>query len=82
MANGFQPNTDLPLHVWLTLPNLTIIDLTIIPTLVDKGIELTLQEKAEKVIIWKENEPSNLRYEPLLVDNSFMHRIDKIIKVV
>jgi hypothetical protein len=82
MADGFQPNTELPLHVWLTLPNLTVVDLTIVPTLLDKGVELTFQEKEDKIILWKENEPSNFRYEPLLVDNSFMHRIDKIIKVV
>jgi len=82
VMDGFQPDQELPLHVWLTLPNLTVVDLTIVPTLLDKGEVLTSQEIESNIIIWKENEPSNFRYVPLLVDNSFMHRVDKIAKVV
>lgn len=82
MSDGFQSDKELPLHVWLTLPNLTVIDLTIIPTLLDKGEVLTPREIESNIIIWKENDHSNFRYEPLLVDNSFMHRVDKIAKVV
>lgn len=31
---GFQPDKSLELHVWLTLPNMAVLDLTIVPTLV------------------------------------------------
>lgn len=74
---GFQPDKELPLHVWLTLDDMTVFDLTIIPTLLSKGI-INSSEIAKPVLAWRENEVSDFLYEPLLVDNGFVDRVDKI----
>ncbi len=73
---GFQPDKELPVHVWLTLEDMTIFDLTIIPTLVAKGM-LNLNEAKKTVLVWRENNPSDFYFEPFLIDNDFIDRVDK-----
>lgn len=77
---GFQPDKELPVHVWLTLDDMTVFDLTIIPTLIAKG-ELNLNEVTNHVLVWRENTISDFHFEPLLVDNDFIGRVEKIKNV-
>jgi hypothetical protein len=74
---GFQPDKELPIHVWLTLDDMTVFDLTIIPTLISKGI-INSSEIDKPVLVWRENDISDFLFEPLLVDNDFMNRVDKM----
>lgn len=70
---GRAPETDLPVHVWLTLDDLTVIDLTIVPTLIKYG---QLPTSTPPVLFWREDAAGDFDFEPLLVDNLFFERID------
>ncbi len=71
----------LDVHVWLTLNDLTVLDLTIIPTLVQQGLLPKEELTKSPVLVWHESELSNFSFQPLLVDNDFMHRVDCGIKI-
>lgn len=75
---GFQPDKSLELHVWLTFPNMTILDLTIVPTLVAKGLAHPSDFDNKNYVIWRETDGEKLNYVPLLQDNQFMYKVDKI----
>lgn len=77
---GYQLESELPVHVWLTLDDMSVFDLTIIPTLIEKGL-INPSEIEKSILIWHENMESDFHYEPLLVDNDFMHRVDKVLGV-
>ncbi|WP_312165390.1 hypothetical protein [Massilia timonae] len=70
---GRDPGTDLPVHVWLTLDDLTVVDLTIVPTLVRQG---QLPSGTAPVLYWRHDTASDYEFEPVLVDNLFFERID------
>lgn len=70
---GHQPNTTLPVHVWLTLDDLTVLDLTIVSTLIASG---DLPANASRILFWREDQPSEFSFEPILVDNLFFERVD------
>lgn len=73
IAAGGAPAIDLPVHVWLTLDDLTVIDLSIVPTLVKYG---SLPADTPPVLFWREDAAGDFAFEPLLVDNLFFERID------
>lgn len=73
IAAGRAPKVDLPVHVWLTLDDLTVIDLSIVPTLVKCG---HLPADTPPVLFWRENAAGDFSFKPLLVDNLFFERID------
>lgn len=73
IAAGPAPATDLPVHVWLTLDDLTVIDLSIVPTLTGHGL---LPAGTPPVLFWREEDAGDFSFEPLLVDNLFFERID------
>ena len=57
---------------------MTVLDLTIIPTLISKGLAKTDDFDKKDYVIWGEKINSNLRYIPLLQDNDFMYKVDKV----
>ncbi|EKF74514.1 hypothetical protein A11A3_07805 [Alcanivorax hongdengensis A-11-3] len=67
----------LDVHVWLTLEEMTVIDLSIIPTLVHRG-ELPESALADPILFWREGIESDFEFQPILVDNEFMHRVDRV----
>jgi hypothetical protein len=67
----------LDLHVWLTLEDMTVIDLSIIPTLVHRG-ELPESALADPILFWHEGMDSDFEYQPILVDNGFMYKVDRV----
>lgn len=73
IAAGRAPAIDLPVHVWLTLDDLTVIDLSIVPTLITYG---HLPANTPPVLFWCEDAADDFAFEPLLVDNLFFQRID------
>lgn len=75
LNEGNQVDKTIDLHVWLTLDDLTVIDLTILSTLRAKSL---LQEQSidSNVLIWREEDPGEFRFEPLLIDNSFFQKVD------
>jgi hypothetical protein len=76
LNEGFQPNKKLGVHVWLTLDNMTVIDLTILSSLALMGKYPTFNGKATPVLIWLEDNPGDFHFEPILVDNNFFTKVD------
>ncbi len=77
---GFQPDETLDVHVWLTLENMTVIDLTIMRNLHIRGSISDADLKEKPVIIWRDDKPSALHYTPLLIDNDFLNKVDRVSK--
>lgn len=78
MAKGFCPNESLEVHVWLTFSNMTVLDLTIVPTLISKGLANSSDFGDRRYVIWKEDEGSNFEYIPILQHNNFMYVVDRV----
>ena len=76
---GHSLTKSLDVHVWITFENMTVFDLTIIPTLLHMGLISEKEFKDNPVLTWREDLESEFNYIPLLVDNEFMHRVDKAI---
>lgn len=82
MAKGFCPNESLGVHVWITFSNMTVLDLTIVPTLISKGLASLSDFDGRQYVIWKENEVSNFEFIPILQHNDFMYKVDRIVGFV
>lgn len=78
MVKGFCPDEDLELHVWLTFQNMTVLDLTIVPTLIYKGLADLEEFGGCQYVIWKEGKREDLDYIPFLQHNNFLYLVDKI----
>lgn len=78
MAKGFCPNESLEVHVWLTFSNMTVLDLTIVPTLISNGLASPSDFDGRKYVIWKEDGDSNFEYIPILQHNNFMYVVDRV----
>ncbi|EHA17520.1 hypothetical protein HAL1_01110, partial [Halomonas sp. HAL1] len=78
MAKGFCPDDSLDVHVWLTFSNMTVLDLTIIPTLLSKGLASTSDFNDLRYVIWEEGGDSDFEYIPVLQHNNFMYAVDKV----
>lgn len=73
---GHNTNEKLNVHVWLTLDNMTVFDLTILASLAAMEIIPPLQEEESPVLVWREDSPGEFNYEPLLIDNTFFDLVD------
>lgn len=78
MAKGFCPDESLEVHVWLTFSNMTVLDLTIIPTLLSKGLAGPNDFDYRRYVIWKEGGESDFEYIPVLQHNNFMYVVDRV----
>lgn len=75
---GFNPNKSLDLHVWLTFQNMKVLDLTIVPTLIRKGLATSEDFNGKKYVIWEEEDGSRLAYKPILQNNHFLYLVDRV----
>jgi hypothetical protein len=55
-----------------------VLDLTIVPTLIEKGFP-TEGEFEKNYVIWEESTNSNFQYIPFLQHNNFMYEVDRIV---
>lgn len=79
VRRGFQPNEALGVHVWLTLEDMTIFDLTIMASLLRLGWISKAEYDARPVIIGKPEELQDFVFVPYLVDNDFVAKVDRPI---
>lgn len=75
LNEGVCLDKPLSVHVWLTLDDMTVVDLSIISTLIRRG-EVTESEFASLALIWTEENPGDFWFEPILVDNDFFSKVD------
>lgn len=66
----------LKLHVWLTLDDMTVLDLGIKHSLAALGLRSPVTGNETPVLIWRESNPGAYRYEPLLINNQFFELVD------
>ena len=72
------PTTEkLPMHVWLTRDDMTVIDFAIQPSLTAMGLMEPVAAGEPPLLVWKETDPGDFHYEPLLVHNNFFHLVDE-----
>jgi hypothetical protein len=82
ISQGPQLDRSLDVHVWLTADNMTVIDPTIMHTLHKKGVFEKPEYQGSPVLLWREDIESDFYYEPLLVDNEFVSRVDNVEQIV
>jgi hypothetical protein len=75
LAEGRKPRHNLDFHVWLTWADMTVFDLSILPSLAAMG-RLAPGEASAGVVVWREDQPGDFHFEPLLVDNDFFLKVD------
>ena len=76
LTKGFEPGRTIDVHVWLTLPDMTVLDLTILSTLFARGLTEVEAALDKRVLVWSPETQSDYRFEPLLVDNDFFLKVD------
>lgn len=74
---GFRPDEPLRVHVWLTLEDMTIIDLTLMASLLRLKWVSESEYKEMPVVIGKPDELADFEYTPYLVDNDFVSRVEQ-----
>jgi hypothetical protein len=74
IAAGPVAGEDLPVHVWLTLDDMTVLDLTILQSLPRLGFGNIQQDSP--VLVWDERMTSHFDYEPLFIHNHFFNLVD------
>ncbi|WP_121627792.1 hypothetical protein [Poseidonibacter antarcticus] len=75
---GKSLNKELDVHVWITLYDMSILDLTIMSTLKNKGLLNSSIDINNPSLIWKESLESDFYYEPLYIDNDFLEKVDSV----
>ncbi len=75
LEEGKATKNTLDVHVWLTWDNLSVLDLTVIPSLIEMG-KLSAKDVCSPILIWSESEPGDFVFDPILVDNDFFSKVD------
>lgn len=74
IAEGPDSTSPMNAHVWLTANNMVVVDLNVAAWLREvKGMDTD-----GGVVLHHEGDGSGLVYEPLLVDNDFLFRVDRV----
>jgi len=74
VENGYRKGQTVDVHVWLTLPDLTVLDLTLLSTLRARGDAIDHQSA---VLVWHPSNAGIFDYEPLMLDNDFYDRVER-----
>jgi hypothetical protein len=77
VKRGFRPDEPLNVHAWLTLEDMTIIDLTLMASLLRLNRFTEPEYRKMPVVIGKPDELADFEYTPFLVDNDFVARVDR-----
>lgn len=73
--DGQDLSKALDLHVWLTASDMTVYDLSIIPTLRELGYDMQSYAHCDYKV-WCAADKKDFDYVPLLVDDKFSRRVD------
>lgn len=76
VKRGFEL-TKLDLHCWITLADMSIVDVTVLSSLHQKGLLNDNLSDETAYIIQDGETQDRLRYEPILVSDAFVNHIDR-----
>lgn len=77
VSNGISTIEKPLFHVWLTLSDLTVIDLTIINHLITRGVVEEPAYSDQFINVWRPERKGDYEYHPVLVDDDFIVRLQK-----
>lgn len=77
VANGISTKDKQLFHVWLTLADMSVVDLTIINQLTIKGLLQESDSNNQLLNVWRSERKGDFEYHPLLVDDDFLSRLQK-----
>ena len=77
VAQGISTQDKPLFHVWLTLADMTIVDLTIINQLVSLNQIRTPASDDEWLHVWRAERKGRFDYHPMLVDDDFLSRLQR-----
>lgn len=77
VRNGISTLDEPKFHVWLTLADMTVIDLTIVSQLQATGRVLIPESGEQWLTVWRPERPGRLNYHPLLIDDAFLSRLQR-----
>ena len=77
VAQGISTKDKQRFHVWLTLADMTIVDLTIINQLVSLNQIRTPASDEEWLNVWRAERKGRFDYHPMLVDDDFLSRLQR-----
>lgn len=75
LNEGNATDKTLDVHVWLTWQDMTVVDLSIISTLIRRE-KMDSPDDGSLALIWTEDNPGDFWFEPILVDNNFFNKVD------
>ncbi|MFK7995384.1 MAG: hypothetical protein AB8B87_14680 [Granulosicoccus sp.] len=77
VAEGISTVDEPEFHVWLTLVDMTVIDLTIISHLIKQTRLPTPASMEQWLNVWRPERRGRFDYHPILIDDSFLSRLQK-----
>lgn len=77
LSIGKDTEEKLNVHVWLTLDDMTVFDLTVLSSLAAMEITPPIPVGESPVLVWREESPGDFNYEPLLIHNAFFDLVDR-----
>ena len=79
VSKGISTQDEPLFHVWLTLADMTVIDLTIIRQLQQKQLIPAGDTSDQPLHVWRAERPGQFDYFPILVDDDFLSRLQKVV---
>ncbi len=77
IRNGISTVDQPKFHVWLTLADMTVIDLTIISQLFETGCVTTPDTSEQWLNVWRPERQGRFDYHPVLIDDEFLFRLQR-----
>lgn len=77
VAHGISTKDDQQFHVWLTLADMTVIDLTINSQLLDLGLMKPAENAQQLLNVWRPERSGKFSYHPVLIDDEFLLRLQR-----
>lgn len=77
VANGISTQDKQLFHVWLTLADMTVIDLTIVNQLLTRNLMQQTDVDVQRLSVWRPERKGDFDYHPVLVDDDFLSRLQK-----
>lgn len=77
IATGISTVDEPEFHVWLTLVDMTVIDLTIVSQLINLKRLPVPAESGQYLQVWHPERAGKFNYHPILIDDDFLSKLQK-----
>lgn len=77
IKHGISTRDKQQFHVWLTLADMTVVDLTINSQLTESGTKTRQEFDAQPLNVWRPERCGKFNYHPVLIDDDFLKRLQR-----